>query len=152
MRPIGADVRQELSRFGPVAGIAEIVAAWPEAVGEAIARNAWPARLARDGTLHVATDSAAWAFELAQLEAQLLERLRDAAGDAAPRRIRFAVGRLPEPEPTTGSVARRATAPSPDEEAEARRLAGPIRDDDVRSAVAEAFARALAGRRSGRAL
>ena len=30
-----------------------------EAVGDPIARNAWPARLGRDGTLHVATASAA---------------------------------------------------------------------------------------------
>ena len=30
----------------------------------AIAANAWPARIARDGTLHVATSSSAWAFEL----------------------------------------------------------------------------------------
>ena len=152
MRQVGADVRRVLSRFGPAAGIAEVLAAWSEAVGEAVARNAWPARLARDGTLHVATESAAWAVELAQLEAKLLERLRAVAGEAAPRRIRFAVGRLPEPEPPPENTERRVAEPSPEEQAEARRLAAAIDDDEVRSAVAEALARGLADRRSGRSL
>ena len=35
------------------------------AVGETVAANAWPARLARDGTLHVNAGSSTWAFELA---------------------------------------------------------------------------------------
>ena len=152
MRPIGGDVRRELSRFGPAAGMADLVAAWPEAVGEAIARNAWPARLSRDGTLHVATESAAWAFELGQLEGRLLERLRDLAGNAAPARIRFAVGRLPEPEPGADRPAPHRVEPSPEDESEAHRLAAPIDHEDVRAAVAEAVARGLARRRSGRGL
>ena len=45
LEPIGADVRRELGRFGPAVGMAEVVAAWPDAVGEQIALNAWPARL-----------------------------------------------------------------------------------------------------------
>jgi hypothetical protein len=152
MRPIGGDVRRELSRFGPAAGMADLVAAWPEAVGEAIARNAWPARLSRDGTLHVATESAAWAFELGQLEGRLLERLRATAGEAAPARLRFAVGRLPEPDPAAERAVQPGPKPSPDDEAEARRVAAEIEDEDIRSAVADAVARGLAHRRSGRGL
>ena len=76
-----ATFSRELARFGPAEGMTEIVRAWPGAVGDQIARNAWPARLARDGTLHVATSSSAWAFELAQLEPKLLERLREALGE-----------------------------------------------------------------------
>ena len=71
MEPLGPDVRRELSRFGPQAGIGEAVAAWPTAVGESIARNAWPARFARDGTLHVATKDAVWAFELGHRAAEI---------------------------------------------------------------------------------
>ena len=92
MKPdrIGADVQRELARFGPAESMSEIVRAWPSAVGDQIARNAWPARLARDRTLHVATSSSAWAFELAQLEPKLLERAargarRDGARGAAVR-------------------------------------------------------------------
>ncbi len=94
-------MQRELSRFGPAEGMTEIVRAWPEAVGEQIARNAWPARLSRDGKLHVATSSSAWAFELAQLEPKLLERLSEPLGDHVPGGLRFAPGKLPEP-PTGG--------------------------------------------------
>ena len=98
MKPerIGGEVQRELSRFGPAEGMTEIVRAWPAVMGEQIARNAWPARLSRDGKLHVATASSAWAFELAQLEPKLLERLGEVLGDAAPAGLRFAPGKLPE--------------------------------------------------------
>ena len=108
MRPerIGDEVRRELSRFGPAEGMTEIVRAWPEAVGEQIAQNAWPARLSRDGKLHVATSSSAWAFELAQLEPKLLEHLSEALGDRVPAGLRFAPGKLPEPAAAGGLRAR----------------------------------------------
>jgi predicted nucleic acid-binding Zn ribbon protein len=64
MEQVGRAVGRELRRFGPAAGMAPVVEAWPDAVGAGIARNAWPARLARDGTLHVHTKDSIWAFEL----------------------------------------------------------------------------------------
>ena len=51
-KDIGDAVREQVARFGPDAALGPLVRAWPEAVGEAIADNAWPARIARDGTLH----------------------------------------------------------------------------------------------------
>jgi predicted nucleic acid-binding Zn ribbon protein len=50
--------------------------------------------LARDGSLHVTTSSSAWAFELTQLAASILERLQERLGESAPagcasRRARF---------------------------------------------------------------
>ena len=152
MEPLGPDVRRELSRFGPVAGMSELVEAWPAAVGDSIARNAWPARLGRDGTLHVATGSAVWAFELAQLEAQLLDRLREEVGDLAPARLRFAVGRLPEPAATPEAPSERAISPSESDHETARRLAAEIADDELREAVARAVAHGLARGGSGRGL
>ena len=44
MEPIGAEVRRELGRFGTSGEMADLVTAWPEAVGETVAANAWPAR------------------------------------------------------------------------------------------------------------
>src|SRR4029453_10916986 len=85
-----------LGRLGPPGAISTVVAVWPEAVGPAIAANAWPARIARDGTLHVSTGSSAWAFELTQLEETVRTRLRERLGDATPKRIRLAGGHLPE--------------------------------------------------------
>ena len=73
-----------------------IVAAWPAAVGEEVVRNAWPARIARDGTLHVHTSSSVWAFELGQLAPRILERLAAELGEHAPTALRFAPGHLPE--------------------------------------------------------
>ena len=93
MEPVGGGIADELARFDAVPGLAPIVAAWPAAVGTEIAKNAWPARLMRDGTLIVHASSATWAFELGHLEA----RIRSALGDAAPRKLRFVVGPLPEP-------------------------------------------------------
>jgi hypothetical protein len=152
MEPLGPEVRRELSRFGPAAGMSELVAAWPVVVGDSIARNAWPSRLSRDGTLHVATGSAVWAFELAQLEAQLLERLRVEVGDVAPARLRFAVGRLPEPDAETDEPRESAIEPSESDRKTADRLAAEIADDELREAVAEAVAHGLAHGGSGRGL
>ena len=66
MDPLGSEIRAELRRFGPQAGMAELVERWPEVVGVAIARNAWPARISRDGTVQVHTADSVWAFELGQ--------------------------------------------------------------------------------------
>src|ERR687898_2116943 len=120
MEPLGADFRRELARFGPQAGLGEVVAAWPAAVGPGIAANAWPARIARDGTLHVATSSSAWAFELTQLEATVRERLSERLGKAAPAALRFAPGRLPEP----GAADVETSAPTVPKPSPAARAAG----------------------------
>lgn len=151
MERIGDDVSKELRRFGPAAGMAEVVAAWPAAVGEPIARNAWPARLARDGTLHVTTASSAWAFELAQLAPTLLERLREALGRATPSALRFGPGRLPDrtPAASEGSAAP-PLEPGPEERELAAALTAAIEDETLRDLVARAAAASLARRASGR--
>jgi hypothetical protein len=142
---IGTDVKRELGRFGPAAGMAEIVEAWPTAVGDAIARNAWPARLARDGTLHVATSSSAWAFELGLLAAELRARLQDALGETAPNGLRFAPGRLPEPSPEQPSEGGAVPVrPSADERARGAEIAASIDAGELRDTVARAAAASLA--------
>ena len=70
--------------------MAELVERWPLAVGESIARNAWPARIARDGTVHANTTDSVWAFELGQQAGEIALRL------GVPK-VRFAPGPLPEP-------------------------------------------------------
>jgi predicted nucleic acid-binding Zn ribbon protein len=142
---IGDDVRRELARFGPAEGMSEIVRAWPEAVGDQIARNAWPARLARDRTLHVATSSSAWAFELAQLEPKLRERLEEALGETAPAALRFAPGKLPERSwEEMESPSRRAREPTNEERELAAALAAGIEDENLRKVVAKAALASLA--------
>ena len=155
MKPdrIGAAVQRELARFGPAEGMSEIVRAWPEAVGDQIACNAWPARLARDRTLHVATSSSAWAFELAQLEPTVRGRLQEALGEDAPKRLRFAPGRLAEPAPLPADVTRPAPPKPTDEQREAAaEAAAVIEDEELRALVARAAAASLAQAASDRAV
>jgi hypothetical protein len=151
MERIRADVERELGRFGPAAGMGRVVSAWPAIVGEAVARNAWPARIGRDGTLHVATSSSAWAFELTQLAPTVLERLRTAIGGEAPTALRFAPGRLPEP--SVGPAADATMAPSPptaEERELGDALASGIGDSELRELVARAAAASLSRAASDR--
>lgn len=129
----------------------EIVRAWPGAVGETVARNAWPARLARDGTLHVHTASSTWAFELGNLAATILEELRRELEEGTPPALRFSPGPLPEP--ARERAEQRAPTPpgvGPEHRAQAARLAAPIEDEVLREYVARAAAASLAAA-SGRA-
>jgi hypothetical protein len=140
-------VRRELSRFGPADGdMVGIVRAWPTAVGETVARNAWPARLARDGTLHVNTASATWAFELGRLITTILEQLRTELGETTPTALRFAPGPIPETD-VDEADRRRRTGPEirPEHRAEAAAIAAEIEDDELREYVARAAAASLAG-------
>lgn len=143
--PIGGEIRRELQRFGPAGNLGEIVAAWPAAVGPAIAANAWPGRVARDGTLHVATGSSAWAFELTQLSGDVLARLREHLGEACPSALRFAVGPLPEGGAEAEQVRDRTVPkPTPEQAEASARIAAAIEDDALREAVAKAIAASLA--------
>jgi hypothetical protein len=142
---IGRDVRRELSRYGPAVGMADIVRAWPELVGDEVARNAWPARIARDGTLYVHTSSSSWAFELGQLAPTILERLRQTSPEISTPALRFVVGHLPEPEPTAGERAGpEAPKPGPRERAAAAELTSSLTDPELRELVARAAAASLA--------
>jgi predicted nucleic acid-binding Zn ribbon protein len=140
MDRVGAAVERELGRFGPAAGMAPVVEAWPLAVGPEIARNAWPARIARDGTLHVHTQDSIWAFELTTRAEEIRMRL----GNAAPRRMSFAPGPLPEPPvELSEQVRERPPAPTPEHIAKAESLTQVIRDEELRKVVAKAVAASL---------
>lgn len=145
LEPLGDELRRELNRLGPAGAIGQVVEAWPEAVGPAIAANAWPARIARDGTLHVATSSSTWAFELTHLAATVRERLAERLGEETPAALRFAPGRLPEAGAESGETsARTVPTPSPAARAAGERIASEIEDPGLREAVAGAAAASLA--------
>ncbi|MCA1682672.1 MAG: DUF721 domain-containing protein [Actinobacteria bacterium] len=130
-----------MGRFGPAAGMAPIVEVWPAAVGAEIARNAWPARLARDGTLHVHTKDSIWAFELKSRAEEIRTRL----GKHAPPRLAFAPGPIPETfERPRDSAPAQAREPTPEQVAKADSLTRVIRDERLRKVVARAAALSLA--------
>ncbi len=143
-RTIGESIAEELRRFGRPGDVADIVAAWPEAVGEAIAVNAWPARIARDGTLHVTTSSSVWAFELTKLEETVRGRLSDRLGKKAPAKLRFRAGRLPAPAALVPKEVESVPKPSPATFAAAAEIAAPIADEELRELVLRAAAASLA--------
>jgi hypothetical protein len=147
MEDLGGTVRGELDKLGPGGAIVDLVRVWPSAVGEQIARNAWPARVARDGTLHVATSSSAWAFELGHLEPELRARL----GKLAPPRLRFAPGPLPEGHESDSETRKPSPPkPTPAEWAEAERIGARIEAEELRNLVTRAAAASLANTRSDR--
>jgi hypothetical protein len=154
MEGLGDEVGRQLARFGPQGAIADVVAAWPAAVGDAIARNAWPARVGRDGSLHVTTSSSTWAFELAHLAPELLSRLRALLHESAPKALKFSPGPLPE-SPTLGGGTPVPTSrrdPTPEERALAAAISAEIEDEELRELVARAAAASLAANRVGRSV
>jgi hypothetical protein len=133
------------TEFSAVAGV------WRECVGEAIARAAWPSRLSRDGTLHVAAVSSTWAFELGRLAGDIAQRLHAVLGDDAPRVLRFAPGPVPEPFHDDPQLLPRAVEVSGQSRVEGERLASEIEDAELRHLVARAAAASLERARSDRA-
>jgi hypothetical protein len=152
---LGKSVEHELSRSGGGTGLAlaDIVAVWPQAVGEAVSRQAWPLRISRDGTLHVATTSATWAFELDRLSPEIEPRLSALVGPSAPKKLRFRVGPVPEPgaaAETTEATPREPIPTTPETDAEAASVASAIDDPELRQIVAKTARASLARARSGR--
>jgi hypothetical protein len=114
--------------------MAELVERWADAVGPGIARNAWPARIARDGTVHVNTADSVWAFELSQRAGEIAEK-------AGVPKLKFAPGPLPEPDPEPPDATVRTT---PEDAERARAIASGISDEKLRESVQKAVAFALA--------
>jgi len=132
------DVRAELGRFGPQAGMVELLDRWPAAVGSHIARFAWPARIARDGTIHVATADSIWAFELGQRACEIGERLGGA-------KLRFAPGPLPEADPEAPVA---GVTPTEEDRRRAAALAAGMAHENLRETVQKALSFAFARGRS----
>jgi hypothetical protein len=135
LEAIGREVRGELSRFGPQAGMVELLDAWPNAVGDSIARNAWPARIAKDGTVHVHTADSIWAFELAQRAAEIASKL-------GVDTVKFVPGPLPDATVEEPSPPR--LEPGPQDLERARAIAASIDDEDLRETVQKAVSLSLA--------
>jgi hypothetical protein len=153
MERIDRAVERNLARVGDGSALvlAELTSCWPTAVGEQIARNAWPLRLGRDGALHVATSSATWAFELDRMRDEIAERLRAALGERAPTVLRFRPGPIPEPgPPTPPPVTSQPPEAAPETAAEALSAASSIDDPELRELVARAARASLSRARSDR--
>jgi hypothetical protein len=135
MEPVGDEIRSELARIGADSGAGDVAGAWPAAVGDEIARNAWPARTQPDGTLVVHVRDSIWGFELTQRAAEISERL-----PGRPR-LKFMPGPLPDTSPEE-AVEPRVEA-TPEQAREAAGLVAGIADPDLREYVAKAIKSSL---------
>ena len=120
--------------------MAELVERWPLIVGDGIARNAWPARIARDGTVHVNTADSVWSFELGHRAAEI-------AGKLGVPKVRFAPGPLPEPD---AAPVENHVQVSPEDDERARAIASTIADENLRESVQKAVSLSLARGRGNR--
>src|SRR5207302_5101287 len=111
MEPLGDEFRAELRRVGADSGAGGVATAWPTAVGEEIARNAWPARTQPDGTLVVHVRDSVWGFELTQRAGEISGRL-----PGRPR-LRFVPGPLPSTTPASPPPLRAEATPEQEREA-----------------------------------
>ena len=136
MDPLGEQIRAEMHRMGADSGAGDAGSAWLTAVGDEIARNAWPARTQADGTLVVHVRDAIWGFELTQRAVEISQRL-----PGRPR-LKFTPGPLPDttPEPTP----EQHVEASPEHAREAAELTAEIVDPDLRESVAKVIKAALA--------
>ena len=125
---IGGSLPESAGRAADVAAIAR---RWPEAVGEAIAREAWPARLTPDGELVVHASGAVWASELSHLSRDLQGRL-EAVGIVPAPTLRFTVGAVPR---RRDPDAENAPKTAPPHDSRADRWTESIRDPELREAV-----------------
>lgn len=154
MERLGNQVEKELARrHGAGLVLTRVTVAWPAAVGEVVARQAWPLRIGRDGTLHVAASSATWAFELDRLSGEIVEQLRAVLGADAPPKVRFRVGPVPEPgAPEPSSEDELSIAPPLSAEAtrEADEAASAIDDPELRELAARAARASLSRARDSR--
>jgi hypothetical protein len=135
VEPLGEQVRAELSRIGADSGAGDAVTAWPTAVGDEIARNAWPAKTQPDGTLVVHVRDAIWGFELTQRAGEISARL-----PGRPR-LRFTPGPLPDTTPE--AVPALPPEASPEQAREAAELTAGITDTNLRESVAKVIRAAL---------
>ena len=98
-RVITSGLASRLFGADPARALALLRAAWPLAVGPELARRTEV--IALEGqSLRIGVPDAGWWKGLLRMQGQILSRLREVAGDLAPRRLGFKDGlRVPPAEP-----------------------------------------------------
>jgi hypothetical protein len=143
-RPPGPDLAAQLFGASPERALVLMRAAWPVAVGPELARRTEVVAL--DGSvLRVRVPDATWQRGLARMRGEIVRRLREIAGGAAPRSLGFVLGPLSGPQPSEAASAAPPVPPSPPAPAPAqvRAAAETIVDPELRESFLAAAARYL---------
>jgi predicted nucleic acid-binding Zn ribbon protein len=85
---LGDAFRRVVDDAAPQTLLAGVQAAWAEAAGDTVARQATPVA-ERDGEVTVACRSASWAQELDLLQDRLRDRLNERLGEGSVSALRF---------------------------------------------------------------
>jgi hypothetical protein len=105
LRIVDASLARRLFGAVPFRTLALVRAAWPRAVGPDLARRTEVIAL-EAATLRVRVPDARWRKELHRMQPDILARLREIAGELAPRRLGFVEGPIaPAPPREAGRTA-----------------------------------------------
>lgn len=141
-RPRSPDLAARIFGARPEHRLALLRAAWPAAVGPEIARRTEVVAFDR-GALRIKVPDGRWQKNLLRMRRDILSRLRDVAGEAAPRALGFVTGEVPEVERPPARPAIPASPPTP-APASVTTAAGTIPDPEIRDRFLETAGRYLA--------
>lgn len=140
-RPARAGMVAELFGSDPGRRLLLLRAVWPHAVGAEVARRT--ELLGVEGrTLRVRVPDAAWRRTLHRMQREIVMRLRDLAGPAAPARLGYLEGAVAAPPPPAPTPAAPLPAAEPGPQLAAD--ADAISDPEIRALFLEAASRYLA--------
>ncbi|MEA3509002.1 MAG: DUF721 domain-containing protein [candidate division NC10 bacterium] len=136
-----------LDRLGLGGSLATVAIqrAWPEVVGEEVARRSRPDRL-RNGRLQVIVSDTVWLQQLAMLKPQILARLEAHLGAAVVREIFFTVGISSSASFLPKNTDQRKSTPlSPKMELRIQEAVRPVQDEECREVLARILRKAWKG-------
>jgi hypothetical protein len=128
---------------GSPQALALLRALWPAAVGDEVARRT-ELIYVEAGTLRVAVPDGRWRLALHRMRREILARLREAAGDLAPRRLGFSERSLPPPPEAVPKAPRAVPRGASAASAALREAASAIGDPELRTRFLDVASRYLA--------
>ena len=94
LTPVSGALEDLTAQLAPATLLAEVQRAWPQAAGAAVAPHGEP-WAERDGEVLIACPEAVWAQELDLMSEVVVERLNNAIGRPAVRRLRVQARKAP---------------------------------------------------------
>lgn len=142
-RPRDKDLAARVFGGRPEATLALLRAAWPQAVGEELARRTELVALDR-GVLRVRVADLRWQRTLQRMRGEILGRLRRVAGSATPHALGFVTGEIATADEAPRPLAKAADSPASPAPEGVVAAAAAIPDPEVRARFLATAGRYLA--------